>query len=92
VLLNLKEIAAARLYQQQGIAVFVQLRAEQPDRLKPAFEAKFSSFSQLEIDLLVGENNPIAALEQAEFYKNRCLTWILDQWQETVISPSYAEM
>ncbi|KAM3092172.1 CHAT domain-containing protein [Phormidesmis sp. 146-35] len=90
--LALDEIPAARSYQRQGITLFEQLRASQDDSLKPAFETKFASFSQREIDLLIGENNPIAALKQAEFYKNRCLTWILDAWQETVLSPDAAEM
>ncbi|KAM3115513.1 CHAT domain-containing protein [Phormidesmis sp. 146-33] len=90
--LALDEIPAARRYQQQGITLFEQLRAAQPDSLKPTFETRFASFSQREIDLLIGENNPIAALKQAEFYKNRCLTWILDAWQETVLSPDAAEM
>jgi hypothetical protein len=34
----------------------------------------------------------ITALETAERFKNRCLTWILDAWKETVIYPSYADM
>lgn len=90
--LALDELPIARFHQQQGTDLFERLRAATSDRLKPAFESKFSSFSQLEIDLLVGENNPIAALEQAEFYKNRCLTWILDAWQETGLSPDYGAM
>ena len=69
--LALNEIAVARSYQQQGSAIFAQLRSQQPDKLKPAFEAKFSSFSQLEIDLLIEENHPTDALQQAEFYKNQ---------------------
>ncbi len=91
-LLALEDISAARDYQQEGRTLFEQLRSAQPEPRKPAFEAKFSSFSHREIDLLMGENNPVAALEQAEFYKNRCLTWILDAWQETVLSPSMAQM
>jgi CHAT domain-containing protein/tetratricopeptide (TPR) repeat protein len=74
--LSLQEIPEARFYQQQGRDLFNRLRAQKRD--KPAFERKFSSFSHLEIDLLIEENHPLDAIEQAEFYKNRCLTWILD--------------
>ncbi len=86
--LSLQEIPEARFYQQQGRHLFTRLRAQKRD--KPAFEAKFSSFSHLEIDLLIEENHPLDAIEQAEFYKNRCLTWILDSWQENPTSPDYA--
>ncbi|ODV36495.1 CHAT domain-containing protein [Microcystis aeruginosa] len=86
--LSLQEIPEARFYQQQGRHLFTRLRAQKRD--KPAFEAKFSSFSHLEIDLLIEENHPLDAIEQAEFYKNRCLTWILDNWQENPTSPDYA--
>ena len=86
--LSLQEIPEARFYQQQGRHLFTRLRAQKGD--KPAFEAKFSSFSHLEIDLLIEENHPLDAIEQAEFYKNRCLTWILDSWQENPTSPDYA--
>ncbi|MDB9507056.1 tetratricopeptide repeat protein [Microcystis aeruginosa CS-338/01] len=86
--LSLQEIPEARFYQQQGRHLFTRLRAQKRD--KPAFEAKFSSFSHLEIDLLIEENQPLDAIEQAEFYKNRCLTWILDSWQENATSPDYA--
>jgi len=82
------EIPEARFYQQQGRHLFTRLRAQKRD--KPAFERKFSSFSHLEIDLLIEENHPLDAIEQAEFYKNRCLTWILDNWQENPTSPDYA--
>jgi tetratricopeptide (TPR) repeat protein len=86
--LSLQEIPEARFYQQQGRDLFTRLRAQKRD--KPAFERKFSSFSHLEIDLLIEENHPLDAIEQAEFYKNRCLTWILDNWQENPTSPDYA--
>jgi CHAT domain-containing protein/tetratricopeptide (TPR) repeat protein len=88
--LVLNELPAARHYQTEGIALFQQLRATARD--KRQFEAKFSNFSRTEIDLLIGENAAVKALEQAEFYKNRALTWILDKWQETTLSPSYREM
>lgn len=90
--LLLSDVVSARAFQKEGLHLFQQLRDEQPLPLKTKFEAKFSSFSQLEIDLLIGENDPISALEQAEFYKNRCLTWILDGWQDTTLSVTYKDI
>ncbi|MFM7792324.1 MAG: prenyltransferase, partial [Microcystis panniformis] len=55
--LSLQEIPEARFYQQQGRHLFTRLRAQKRD--KPAFERKFSSFSHLEIDLLIEENHPL---------------------------------
>ncbi len=46
----------------------------------------------MQVDVLVQTGQLTTALETAERYKNRCLTRILDQWQEQVISPSHAEM
>jgi tetratricopeptide (TPR) repeat protein len=74
-LIALQEIESARKFQIQGIQLFNQLRTKTPN--KQTFDTKFAKFSHTEIDLLLGENNPIKALEQAEFYKNRSLTWIL---------------
>jgi CHAT domain-containing protein len=88
--LALTELPAARHYQTEGITLFQQLRAIA--RNKRQFEAQFSDFRRTEIDLLIGENAPTQALEQAEFYKNRALTWILNDWQETVLSPNYSQM
>lgn len=90
--LAFEDIPNARTFQQEGQQLFEQLRAAKPKALKPAFEQKFASFTQLEIDLLIGDQKPTAALEQAEFYKNRCLTWILHDWQDSPESPSYAEI
>ncbi|NJR52310.1 MAG: CHAT domain-containing protein [Leptolyngbyaceae cyanobacterium CSU_1_3] len=56
---------------------------------KQQLEAKFSGFSQIEIDVWLQSGESITALETAERYKNRCLTWILEAWKETVISPSH---
>lgn len=87
--LLLGDIVSARTFQREGLHLFQKLRDEQPLPLKPSFEKQFSGFSHLEIDLLIGENQPILALEQAEFYKNRCLTWILEDWKDKILSPSY---
>jgi tetratricopeptide (TPR) repeat protein len=89
-LLRLNAIPAARHYQTQGSHLYEALRTQAQD--KRTFEAKFSTFRLAEIDLLVGENEPRLALTQAEFYKNRALTWLLDKSQETTQSPTYDQM
>jgi tetratricopeptide (TPR) repeat protein/CHAT domain-containing protein len=59
---------------------------------KQQLEEKFSGVSQIAVDVWLQAGEPITALETAERFKNRCLTWILDAWKETVIYPSYADM
>jgi tetratricopeptide (TPR) repeat protein len=88
--LALNEIPQARHYQTEAIPLYSQLRDTARD--KRQFELQHLSISRTEIDLLLGENNPTRALEQAEFYKNRALTWILDDWESQSLSPTYAGM
>ncbi len=38
------------------------------------------------------DTNPTTALQTAEYYKNRTLNWLLESWQEQIISPSWNEM
>lgn len=44
------------------------------------------------VDELIRQNQAIAALEVAERQRNRRLAWILDQQDDTLISPSFADM
>jgi CHAT domain-containing protein len=84
---------AASQWRIKGLEVFRQLLNVQPSlQKKRKLEAQFSGFSQVAVDALVSAGNLIAALKAAESYKNRCLTWILDEWKEQVTSSSYAEM
>ena len=83
--LALNEIPQARDYQLEAIPLYSQLRDTARD--KRQFELQHLSISRTEIDLLIGENNPTQALAQAEFYKNRALTWILDDWRKDPPSP-----
>ena len=92
VCLGLDDRAAAIECRSQGLRVLGDLLNKAPFAMKPRIEAKFSGFSQVAIDLLLQDGQIITALETADRYKNRCLTWILDEWKEQVISPSYAEM
>ena len=85
--LTQNNLPAARHYQTQGSPLYETLRTEAQD--KRTFEAKFSIFRLTEIDLLIGENEPRLALTQAEFYKNRALTWLFDNEQEITHSLTY---
>ena len=89
-LANLEKVKACR---EQGLEVFRQLlnNAESPAH-RQHLEQKFSGFSQLQVDTLIRETNPTLALETAERYKNRTISWILDTWQEQISSPSWVEM
>jgi CHAT domain-containing protein/tetratricopeptide (TPR) repeat protein len=59
---------------------------------KRQISLKFSRFNQLAVDLLVQSKKIDSALIAAECNKNRCLTRLLDQWPEQIISPSYTEI
>jgi len=85
--LTQNNLPTARHYQTQGSPLYETLRTEAQD--KRTFEAKFSIFRLTEIDLLIGENEPRLALTQAEFYKNRALTWLFDNEQEITHSLTY---
>jgi tetratricopeptide (TPR) repeat protein len=88
--LALRDLPAARAAQTRGSSLFDQLRRQSPN---PAPLARqFSSFSRLEIDLLIDEDQPRRALTQAEYYKNRTLTWILDDWNQTPTDSSYPQL
>lgn len=83
----------ANHYHVNGLALFRELyndKTNDSERLK--LESNFFGFSRKPVTSLVEDGHNIVALETAERYKNRCLTWILDEWKEQVISPSYAEM
>jgi CHAT domain-containing protein/tetratricopeptide (TPR) repeat protein len=89
-LLNLDDANQLRI---KGLEVFWELiNTQSSPKKKRIIEAQFSGFSQVSVDTLVSAGNLTAALKAAERYKNRCLTWILDEWKEQVTSPSYAEM
>lgn len=91
--IGLGDSETADQWRIKGLEVFRQLLNAQSTPLqKRNLETKFSSFSRIAIDRLLAQGETIVALETAERYKNRCLTWILDEWKEQVISPSYAEI
>lgn len=91
--LGLANPKAANQWRIEGLEIFRQLLNAQPTpHQKRRIEVQFSGFSQVSVDALISVGNPTVALETAERYKNRCLTWILDEWQEQDTSPSYAEM
>jgi tetratricopeptide (TPR) repeat protein/CHAT domain-containing protein len=81
----------ARQQREEGLALLRDLINRHPQR-RQQLEQQFSGFSQLGVDLLLQEGSPIAALEAAERYKNRALTWLLDALGETTVSPSLEQI
>jgi CHAT domain-containing protein/Flp pilus assembly protein TadD len=93
VLLAQGDTAATQTHRKAGGTLLLTLLNQAPTSLqKQHLEAEFSGFSQIAVDVWLQAKEPITALETAERDKNRCLTWILEAWQETVIFPSYAKM
>ncbi len=93
VLLALRDLPAARALQTKGITRLDQLRQALPaQQFTAQYGPHYNAISRLEIDLLIDEDQPSRALTQAELYKNRTLTWILDDWNQTPISPSYPQL
>ncbi len=91
--LGLNKAEIANQYREEGLQLFRQLLNEAPTlSAKRRLETQFSGFSQLQVDTLLKTNSPNTALETAERYKNRTLTWLLDTWKEQTISPSWADM
>lgn len=90
--LGLGDLQSAKQARMEGLHIFQDLINQADSSQRAKIEAKFSYFSRVEVDVLIQDGQLVTALETAERYKNRRLTRILNQWQEQVISPSYAEM
>ncbi|MDJ0799544.1 MAG: tetratricopeptide repeat protein, partial [Calothrix sp. MO_167.B12] len=94
VLLGLDKNEEAKQWRREGLQVFAQL-LNSPDKSsfqKRRLESEFSGFSQMRVDVLIEDDDFIPALETAERNKNFCLTWILDNQQQHILSPSYSEI
>ncbi|NEO99286.1 MAG: tetratricopeptide repeat protein [Symploca sp. SIO2E9] len=93
VLFGLGRNTEAKQWRREGLEVWRQLLNSQKTSFqKRRLEAKFISFSQIEVDVLVEDGELVQALEAAERHKNRYLTWILNAQKENILSPSYAEI
>ncbi|NJL41514.1 MAG: CHAT domain-containing protein [Leptolyngbyaceae cyanobacterium SM1_4_3] len=91
--LGLGNTETAKELRLQGLEVFRDLLNAAPSLVqKRQLEVKFSGFSQVAVDSLVQEGEITAGLEAAERYKNRALSWILEEWKEQVWSPDYEQM
>lgn len=94
VLFGLNKDEEAKQYRRQALEVFRNL-LNSPDKSsfqKRKLQAEFYGFSQMRVDVLIEDGDFIPALETAERDKNFFLTWILDNQQETILSPSYSEI
>ncbi len=91
--LQLQETPQAEQYQHQGMRV-LQTLLNQPTSSykKQQIYEKFWSIRQLRVDILIQQNLPIEAIQTAETDKNIYLTWILDTYQETTLSPRWQKM
>nr|WP_236117277.1 tetratricopeptide repeat protein [Hassalia byssoidea] len=93
VLWDLEDTTEAKKWKRHGLEAFTKLfnsKETFSERQQLAFD--FISFSQMRVDVLVEESEPVLALEAAERNKNSYLTWILDAQKQNVLSPNYADM
>lgn len=93
-LLDLGEISEAeRLL--PGASTLLQRLLADPNRSelqKKQLAIKFISFQQIKVNLVARSGQLIQALELAEKDKNVCLAMILDNGNEDISSPSWAEI
>jgi tetratricopeptide (TPR) repeat protein/CHAT domain-containing protein len=88
----LREPEKANSYCEQGRELFKQLLNNQAPLQRRKLLAKFNSFRQLEVDILLQQQQPIPALEAAELCKNLCLESLLCALEENIVSPSFAQI
>ena len=85
------ETAAA--LQLKGLEILKNLYNRAPSfAAKKKLELKFSGFRQLRVDVLLNQGQLIPALTSAELSKNLCLSNLLNNWQEKIVSPSYEQI
>jgi tetratricopeptide (TPR) repeat protein len=88
----LREPEKANSCREQGRELLKQLLNNQPPQQRRKLLAKFNSFRQLEVDILLQQHQPNQALEAAELCKNLCLESLLSALQENIVSPSFAQI
>lgn len=59
------------------------------DQAKKQLALKYAAFEQLAVDIAMQFGEIAQALEIAEHGKNACLTWLLSDWTDKIISPNY---
>jgi tetratricopeptide (TPR) repeat protein len=88
----LREPEQANSCREQGQELLKQLLNDKSPLQRRKLLAKFNSFHQLEVDVLLQNRQPILALEAAELCKNLCLESLLNALQENIVSPSFAQI
>jgi CHAT domain-containing protein/Flp pilus assembly protein TadD len=88
----LREPESANSYREQGQELLKQLLNNKSPLQRRKLLAKFNSFRQLEVDVLLQNRQPILALEAAELCKNLCLESLLSALQENIVSPSFTQI
>jgi tetratricopeptide (TPR) repeat protein len=93
-LLSLNETAQAQEFHQKATGLLEALLSD-PNRSndsKKHLALQFAGFGQLAVDLAIQSGELAQALEIAERGKNACFTWLLFDWSDEIISPSYTSI
>jgi tetratricopeptide (TPR) repeat protein len=88
----LQDVDQADSYRTQGRELLEQLLNDKSPLQRRKLQAKFNSFRQLEVDILIQQHKPDLALKAADLCKNLCLESLLDALQENIVSPSFSQI
>jgi len=92
--LALGETAQAQEFQRRATDLLQDLLSEpnRTDDSKKDLGLRFAGFGQLAVDIAVQSGELAQALEIAEHGKNTCLSWLLFDWSDEIVSPNYASI
>ncbi|ARV58462.1 hypothetical protein BZZ01_07245 [Nostocales cyanobacterium HT-58-2] len=90
-LVGLGQTAQAQEFYQYATDLLHYLQSDSTEshESKKHLALKYASFEQLAVDIAMQFGEIAQALEIAEHGKNACLTWLLSDWTEEIISPDY---
>jgi CHAT domain-containing protein len=90
ILISFQVSFSTQIPQPQSISLVNQLRAQVHNEL--LVNSQFARLTRADIDLLLKDDDPIQALEKAEFYKNLGLPWVVNTWENPILKPPYQAM
>ncbi|MDJ1175205.1 CHAT domain-containing protein [Roseofilum capinflatum] len=81
-------------WRNQGLDLWSQLlnHPHKSSQQKRQLAIKFIYFAQMRVDVLLEDNELLAAFRAAEEQKNLYLTWILDRQKQHILSPTYHDI
>ncbi|MDJ1178137.1 CHAT domain-containing tetratricopeptide repeat protein [Roseofilum sp. BLCC_M91] len=84
----------AKEWRNQGLDLWSQLlnHPHKSSQQKRQLAIKFIYFAQMRVDVLLEDNELLAAFRAAEEQKNLYLTWILDRQKQHILSPTYHDI